>query len=132
MTDGPRVTFSTVRSLALALPGVEESTTYGTAAFKWNGHLIACRAINRSAEPDSLVVCVPIADRDELIATDPGVYYLTDHYVSGACVLVRLRRIHRDALSGLLRLSWQFVSAKKERRPTRAPGARRSRKSIAR
>lgn len=125
MNAGPRVTFSTVRSLALALPDVEEGTTYGTPAFKLNGHLIACRAINRSAEPDSLAVCISIAERDELIAADPDTYYVTDHYVNHPCVLVRLRRVQRDALHGLLQMSWRFSSAKKTRRPSRVPSRRR-------
>jgi hypothetical protein len=35
------VTWDTVRQLALALPGVEEGTSYGTPAFKVKGKLLA-------------------------------------------------------------------------------------------
>jgi hypothetical protein len=74
------VTFDTVRKIALALPGVEETTAYGSPALKVHGKLMACIAINRSAEPGSLMVRVDFDDRAELLAADPDVYYLTDHY----------------------------------------------------
>jgi hypothetical protein len=51
--------------------------------------------------------------RAALLAADPGVYYVTDHCVNYPTVLVRLSRIHRDALRDLLGMAWLFVSAKK-------------------
>ena len=44
------------------------------------------------------MVRVDFAQRDELLAAEPDVYYLKEHYVDYACVLVRLKRIHPDAL----------------------------------
>ena len=41
----------------------------------------------------------------------PESYYLTDHYVNYPIVLVRLSRIHLDALRDLLGTGWRFVSA---------------------
>lgn len=60
--------------------------------------------------------------RDELIAADPDTYYLTDHYLDYPVVLVRLSRIHIDALRDLLGAAWRFVSAKTPtgKRPLRA------------
>ena len=46
------------------------------------------------------------------MAADPDVYYLKDHYVNYPCVLVRLSRIHPDALRDLLGMAWRFVTAK--------------------
>jgi hypothetical protein len=112
------VGFDTVRKLALALPGVEESTSYGATSFKVRGRLMACQAINKSAEPNCLVVKIPFDARDELIAAEPDVYYLTDHYVNYPSVLVRLSRVHRDALRGLLVMAQRFAAdeAKAKRR----------------
>ncbi len=112
-------TFATVRRIGLALPGVEEGTAYGTPALKLNGQLLACMATNKAAEPDTLVVRVDFAQRDELIAAEPDVYYLKDHYVDYACVLVRLKRIHPDALRDLLLMSWQFMNSKARKKRTR-------------
>src|SRR5256886_16481063 len=75
------IDFDTVRKIGLALPGVEESTAYGSPALKVHGKLLTCIAINRSAEPGSLAVRVDFDDRAELLAADPDVYYVTDHYV---------------------------------------------------
>ena len=106
MTD-----FDAIRKIGLTLPDVEESTSYGVTSLKVGGKLMACPAINKSAEPGSLVVRVSFDERAELIAGDPDVYYVTDHYVNYPSVLVRLSRIRRDALQDLLRMSWKFVTA---------------------
>src|ERR1700693_6549087 len=95
---GSTVNFDTVRSIGLALPAVEEGTAYGSPALKIHGKLMACIAVHSSAEPGSLVVCVNFDDRAELLAADPDVYYVTDHYVGGNAVLVRLSRVSRDVL----------------------------------
>ncbi len=112
--DVPRakIDFDTVRKIALALPDVEEGTTYGSPALKVRGKLLACLAIHKSAEPGSLAVRIDFDRRAELIAADPVTYYLTDHYLSYPIVLVRLSRVHPDALRDLLGMAWRFVTAK--------------------
>ena len=106
------VTFDTVRKIGLALPGVTQSTAYGAVALKVGGKLLACAAVNRSAEPGSLMVRVDLEDRAELLAADPEVYYLTDHYVSYPSVLVRLSRVKPDVLRDLLGMAHKFVTRK--------------------
>jgi hypothetical protein len=108
-----RVDFETVRKIALALPGVEDSTAYGSPALKVGGKLLACIPINKAAEPGSLMVRVDFASRAELLAESPDVYYVTDHYENYPSVLVRLARIHPDALRDLLGMARKFVTAKK-------------------
>ena len=110
MPPRKRITFDTVREIGLALPNAEESTTYGSPALKVDGKMFACLAVHKSAEPGSLAIRIDFDRRDELIAADPGTYYLTDHYVDYPVVLVRLTRVRQDALRDLLRMAWQFVS----------------------
>ena len=105
-------TFATVKKIALALPDVEEGTAYGSPALKLHGQLLACIPTNKEAEPDSVVVRVDFAQRDELLAAEPDVYYLKQHYVDYACVLVRLKRVHPDALRDLMSMAWKFVNSK--------------------
>ena len=112
-------TFATVKRIGLTLPGVEEGTAYGAPALKINGQLLACMATNKAAEPNSLVLRVDFAERDELIEAEPDVYYLKDHYVDYACVLVRLKRVHPDALPDLLRMAWRFMNSKAKKKRTR-------------
>ena len=113
------VDLETVRDIALTLPGVEESTAYGAMALKVGGKLLACVPLNREAEPDSLVVRVTMDDRTELLAADPDVYYVTDHYTGYPSVLVRLSRIQPDALRDLLGMAHKFVTRKPAASPSK-------------
>jgi hypothetical protein len=107
-----KIDFDTVREIARGLGDMEEASAYGSPAIKVRGQLLACIAINKSAEPGSLMVRVDFAQRTELLAAAPDVYYVTDHYVNYPSVLVRLSRIHPDALRDLLDMAWRFVTAK--------------------
>jgi hypothetical protein len=107
-----RSDFETVRKIGLALPGVEGSTAYGSPALKVHGKLLACIPAHRSAEPGSLVIRVDFDDRAELLAADPDVYYVTDHYIPYNAVLVRLSRVNRDVLRDLLGMAYKFVTRK--------------------
>jgi hypothetical protein len=125
-----RVTFATVRRIGLKLPGAEPGTCYGAPALKVHGRMFACMASHKSAEPGSLAILIPFDRRDELIEAEPAIYYVKEHYVPYPCVLVRLARVHADALPDLLRMAWQFVSAKaaKKRAPKpRGPATARRR-----
>ena len=104
--------FDAVRRMAMRLPDVEESTTYGSPALKVRGKLLACLAVHKSAERHSLAVRIGFEERSQLIAADPDTYYLTSHYLNYPVVLVRLSRIHPDALRDLLGAAWRFVSEK--------------------
>jgi len=119
--------FARARRLAAALPRVEEGTAWGSPALKVDGQMFAFIATHRSAEPGTLVVRVPAAERDEMIATAPEIYYLTDHYVDYPSVLVRVDHIADDALRDLLAMAWRVTTAA-ARRPRRAgtPGRPRS------
>ncbi len=110
------INFDTVRKIGLALPGVEESTVYGSPALKVGGKLLACVSANRSAEPGSLAVRVGFDERAELLAAAPDVYYVTDHYLNYNAVLVRLSRVTPDVLRDLLRMAHKFVTADAARR----------------
>ena len=108
-----------VRQLTRNLEGVEEATAYGSPCLRVRGHMFACVAINKSAEPDSLMVRVPFEQRNDLVAEQPDIYYLTPHYAPGACVLVRLGRVPEDALRDLLRAAWQDASRQPPRKAIR-------------
>jgi hypothetical protein len=114
-----QVDFDTVRKIGLALPGVEETTTYGSPALKVRGKLLACIAINKAAEPNSLVVRVDFDQRAELLETDPQTYYMKDHYVHYPSVLVRLSRIQPDALKDLLLIAWRYVTTQPDSKKKR-------------
>src|ERR1700735_775744 len=116
-----KITFDTVRKIALRLPGVEASTAWGAPALKVRGKLLACVPTHHSAEPGSLMVRVDFDDRAELLAAAPDAYYVTDHYVGYSAVLVRLSRVTPDVLRDLLGMGHKFVTADAARRsPSRS------------
>ena len=122
----PKSSFDTVRKTGLTLPGVEESTAYGSPALKLKGKLLACMASHPSAEPESLVVCVSFADRAALIAEAPEIYYVKEHYLNYESVLVRLSRASPDALRDLLGMAYKFVRDKaKKRSAAKKPASQR-------
>ena len=94
----------------MKLPHVEESTMHGAPSWKLGGKLLTCPAIHKSAEANSLLVKIAPSERAQLLSTDPGTYYVTDHYRSDPVVLVRLSEIDRKSLQALLKRAWLFVS----------------------
>jgi hypothetical protein len=104
-------------------------------AFKLGGRLLACRAIHKSAEPDSLMIRVSVEERARLLADSPDICYVTAHYLQHPAVLVRLSRVSRRALRELLGVAWVFVreqsaTAGRDAVPSkrRARGQKRARK----
>jgi hypothetical protein len=109
------VTFQDVLKIASSIGKVEESTSYGTPALKVGGKLLA-----RLREGgDSLVVGTTFEEREEMMAADPETYYITDHYLRYPWVLVRLSRVHPDALRDLLGRAWRLASASTRHAPSR-------------
>jgi len=101
--------FDAVRKIGLQLPHVTEATVYGKPALKVRGKMFACMASHKSAEPDTLVVRTDFEQRDALLAEDPNLYYLTDHYVGYPSVLVRLPRVPAGVLKDLLGMAYRYV-----------------------
>jgi hypothetical protein len=121
-----KLNFETVRQISLKLPGVQESTAYGMPALKINGKLLAAIPANRSVEPHSLVVRMSFEDREEVLAADPKVYYLTEHYVGYDAVLVRLSCVTSEVLKDLLRTARKYVIRNSGVRPSAGDRANRN------
>ena len=124
-----RLDFDDVRKIAMTLPDVEDSTIHGAPSLKVRGKLLTCPALHRSAESNTLAVRIGFDTRAELLTAEPDVYYVTDHYLNYPTVLVRLSRIHRDALRDLLDMARLFVSAKTKKSARKVGKLRRSQTS---
>ncbi|HEX3682394.1 MAG TPA: MmcQ/YjbR family DNA-binding protein [Bryobacteraceae bacterium] len=116
--------FEVVRKLGSQLPKVEESTTFGKPSLKVQGKMFVCMASHKSAEPDSLVVRTDFEQRTELLAADPRIYYITDHYRDYPAVLVRLPQITRDVLQDLLGMAYRFVTRESNKQRKKARSCR--------
>jgi hypothetical protein len=102
------VTFEQVVLAARTLPGIEQSTSYGTAALKIRGKLLA--RLHQSGE--CFVLRADLLDREIMIQSDPEVFFVTDHYRDHPWVLVRFAAVEPGALCELLERAWRLVAPK--------------------
>jgi len=108
-TSSKGATFDTVREIAETLPDAEESTSYGTPAFKVKGKLFA--RFHQGGE--ALVVSVDFEQREEMMKTSPEKFYITDHYLKYPWVLVRMSSVTPAELRDLLIGSWRRATTGK-------------------
>jgi hypothetical protein len=98
-----------VRGLALALPGVEEATSYGTPAFKVRGRIIA----RLHQDGESLVIKIDLLKREILINAEPATFYITDHYRCWPYMLVRLSEVRHEMLKTLIEDAWRMEASQR-------------------
>lgn len=97
------LSWAAVRKLALALPGVEEGTAYGTPAVRVRGKFMA----RLREDNESLAVKCGFDERDFRLRADPGTFFVTDHYKGYPAVLVRLDRVSPEVLREVLEEAWR-------------------------
>ncbi|MDJ0277307.1 hypothetical protein QLH51_10925 [Sphingomonas sp. 2R-10] len=90
-------------AIGLALPGVEEGSSYGRPALRFRGRTLAGTT---APDPGSFVLHVTTAEKDVLLATDPATFWQTDHYRDGSAVLVRYGTDAGDRIALLLERAW--------------------------
>ena len=99
-----------VCELALALPGVELSTSYGTPSIKVKKKILARL---RSEAEGGLAIRCDFVDRQMLMQAAPEAFYLTDHYRDYPMVLINLAEVRRDALPDIVERAWRMVAPPK-------------------
>ena len=62
-----------------------------------------------------------------LLAAEPDVDYLKEHYVNYPCVPARLKSIYPDALHDLIGMAWTYVNRKSPKRRAAKAKTRTSR-----
>lgn len=111
-------TWDDVRRHATALPGVEETASYGgTVSWKVKGkgfvweRPLRPRDLTDLGWPEQpgpvLGARVPdLGAKEALLAEEPDVYFTTPHFDGHASVLVHLERIAPDELGELVTEAW--------------------------
>ena len=100
--------FDEVREIALALPGVVDGTSYGTAALKVGGKLFA--RLHQSM--DCVVLRSDLLDREILLQSAPDAFYITDHYRDYPWILLRLGVVEKGGLPDLIERAWRLVASR--------------------
>jgi hypothetical protein len=103
----PGAVYKRVCEIALKLPGVEESTSYGTPSLKVKGKIMS--RLRTEAE-GALALRCDFLDRQILLQADPDAFFLTDHYLNYPMILVRLEKVRRTALPDLIERAWRIVA----------------------
>ncbi|HEY9347817.1 MAG TPA: MmcQ/YjbR family DNA-binding protein [Inquilinus sp.] len=104
------MTFDDVCVLALAWPGVERSTSYGTPALKVKGKLLT-----RLREDGETLVMLGVGfdERELLIEAEPEMFHVTPHYRGWPIVLVRLPQANANVVEAFLLRRWREVAPKR-------------------
>lgn len=93
-----------IRRICLALPGVEEGTSYGTTAFRVRKKLL----VRMKEDGETLVLKTDgLDDKEILLAAQPDLFFETDHYKGWPAVLVRLAKISDARLKALIETAWR-------------------------
>ena len=106
----PHALYRRVCTLALRLPGVEESTSYGTPSLKVKGKIMSRL---RSEAEGALALRCDFLDRQILLQAAPRVFFITDHYANYQMILVRLSKVRRRELPNLIERAWRLVATAK-------------------
>jgi hypothetical protein len=110
------LSFDDVCRLGLCLPGAAKSTSYGTPALKVDGKLFA----RLKEDGETLVMKMDIVSRDLVLAAQPKIFFLTDHYRDWPYVLVRLAEVRESQMRELLEDSWRLAAPPKRLRAVSA------------
>ncbi|OZM72765.1 hypothetical protein CFN78_14215 [Amycolatopsis antarctica] len=102
-----------VLTIASALPGVEESTSYRTPSLKVSGRSFA--RLRTEAEGGLVLMC-GLDEKAALLASGDQAYYTTPHYDGYGAILVDLDRVDPAQLAELIEDAWRLKAAVKLRK----------------
>lgn len=100
---------STIRTLALALPGAEERETWGTATFRVRDRIFAMF----SEDERELWVKTTHDEQRALTTMDPDTFFFPPYVGPSGWVGVRVGRADRDEMRELLIEAWRMTAPKR-------------------
>lgn len=103
-------TFDDLKTWAGTIPGIEESTSYGTPALKYRKKLVS-RLLEDGV---SVSIFAREHDVEALPKTDPDTFSVPKHYVGYGMLVINLATVRKAELEGLFRESAKIVQEKIE------------------
>ena len=104
-----KLTWPGVTAMAMRLPGMEISQSYGTPSLKVKGKFMS----RLKEDGETLVLRASFVVRDHLIRTWPATFYITDHYRDYPSVLIHISTVDRAVLEQLIEDAWRETAPKK-------------------
>ena len=98
-----------VRRIALSLPETTERPSYGQPGFRVKDKLFARLHENGF----SLVLHVPMEDRDVMVEDEPEKFFYTDHYRKYPYVLLRFAEVDEEELRAYLIMAWRLSAPRR-------------------
>lgn len=102
-------TWKDVAAYGATLPGVVEGTSYGTPALRVGKAFLT----RFRPEDGSIVIKLPIEERDLRIEAAPDIYFITEHYRLWPAVLIRLSKVSKKELRAVIERAWRETAPKK-------------------
>jgi hypothetical protein len=96
--------------IALAMPGAEASSSYGTPAVKVRGKLMSRW---RTEAEGALAIRCDFLDRQILLLAQPDVFFLTDHYRDYPMILMRTEKASKTVMAEAVDRAWRLVAPAK-------------------
>ncbi len=99
-----------LKTMAMALPQVEEAMAYGKPAYKAFG-----KFLTRLRREDASIVLVGVTfdEREMLMEAEPETFHITPHYKDYPSVLARIATVDPDTVRNMLLRRWRAVAPKK-------------------
>lgn len=96
-----------VHALIMALPCVEEGTSYGEPSYKVKGKFLTRLRL----EDESLVLAdVGFDEREMLMEAEPKTFHITPHYQGYPSVLARIASLDPGSLRNFLDRRWRKIA----------------------
>ena len=100
-----------VRHIALSLPETIEKPWFNTPGFRVKGK--GFLRIRSEAEGGLVIFVADVAEKEALLASEPGKFFTTPHYDGYPAVLVNLAAVDVDELRELITDSWRLKAPKR-------------------
>ena len=104
--------WDSVMAFAMALPGAEESTSYGRPTVRIRSKPI----VYPTREPESFAIAASLDEKQMLIETDPDTFWDSAHFSGWPAVLVRYGSAERERIETVIRRAWWDRLSKAQQR----------------
>lgn len=96
----------------LAMPEVEEGTSWGKPALKRKGKLLFLLR-----DPETLSLMCSFEDRAAWLDAHPEMFAINDHYLNYPAVMVRLAHVDKTALRAAVTAAWERAGSRARKKP---------------
>ena len=105
-------TIDDIVRFALAMPEVEEGTSWGKPALKRRGKLLFLLR-----DPETLSLVCSFEDRAAWLEAHPEMFAINDHYLNYPAVMVRLAHVDKAALRAAVTAAWERAGTRARKKP---------------